>query len=186
MPSTAEKRKIIRRSLLAAPECSNRMIAMQCGVDGNTVATVRTLMEQSGELPQVVVRYGRDGRRRDIRGFQGVKKLDRPFTTSEKQLIERAGFTGSMIYLLEMESRVKIGVTASLLDRVRKLLFQYPTANLTALALGNRNDEQAVHRFLQPQRVHGEWFECPLDEVLQAMRRRGLAPITLEEAYVRS
>jgi hypothetical protein len=50
MPSTAEKRKIIRKALIAEPRFSNRAIATRLGVDSKTVATVRRAMEDSEEF----------------------------------------------------------------------------------------------------------------------------------------
>jgi N6-adenosine-specific RNA methylase IME4 len=57
-------RDAIARRLKRTPEQSNRHIAAAVGVDHHTVASIRRVLQASGEFPQLPKTIGRDGRAR--------------------------------------------------------------------------------------------------------------------------
>lgn len=65
----SQRRVLIAEELREQPEASNRKIAAGLGVDDKTVATVRSDMESTAEIPQLDERKGRDGRTRRIVQF---------------------------------------------------------------------------------------------------------------------
>lgn len=67
--TTEAKRTLIAEDLKEEPDASNRKIASGLGVDDKTVATVRTELESTAEIPQLDARKGRDGKSRKIVQF---------------------------------------------------------------------------------------------------------------------
>jgi N6-adenosine-specific RNA methylase IME4/ParB-like chromosome segregation protein Spo0J len=65
----AQRRSLIAAELRDVPAASDRAVAAGLGVDHKTVATVRTGLEATGEIPQLDARKGRDGRERRIVQF---------------------------------------------------------------------------------------------------------------------
>lgn len=62
--TTAQKREVIRQTLLASHDLSNNYISEIVGVDDKTVAAVRREMEGSSEIPMLPRLRGKDGRSR--------------------------------------------------------------------------------------------------------------------------
>ena len=62
--ATAQKRDLIAKLLIAAPNRSNNAIAKIVCVDDKTVGTVRRTCEGRGEIPKVATTIGADGRSR--------------------------------------------------------------------------------------------------------------------------
>ena len=76
----AAKRQIIADELKENPDRSNRWIAKSLGVDHKTVASVRTPMGATGEVPQTDYRLGADGRYRPATRSDGVHESVTPST----------------------------------------------------------------------------------------------------------
>jgi site-specific DNA-methyltransferase (adenine-specific) len=62
--TTAQKREVIRQTLMASHDLSNNYISEIVGVDDKTVAAVRREMEQTSEIPTHTHFRGKDGRKR--------------------------------------------------------------------------------------------------------------------------
>ncbi|MFO0892989.1 MAG: DNA methyltransferase [Isosphaeraceae bacterium] len=80
------KRQHIADELKDNPDRSNRWIAKSLGVDHKTVASVRTPMGASGEVPQTDYRLGADGRYRPATRSNG----EREFLTTTPESEPRA------------------------------------------------------------------------------------------------
>ena len=66
---TAEQRReLIAKVLKAKPEASNRLIAKQVKADDKTVASVRSVLESTAEIPQLKKTKGKDGKARPVKG----------------------------------------------------------------------------------------------------------------------
>jgi hypothetical protein len=65
---TAEQRReLIAKVLKAKPEASNRLIAKQVKADDKTVASVRSVLESTAEIPQLKKTKGKDGKARPVK-----------------------------------------------------------------------------------------------------------------------
>lgn len=62
--SNEQQREVVKRTVKAMPELSDRLIAEQLGVDGKTVNDVRGELEATAEIPQLDYRKGKDGKTR--------------------------------------------------------------------------------------------------------------------------
>jgi N6-adenosine-specific RNA methylase IME4 len=87
--TTEAKRTLIAEDLKEEPDASNRKIAAGLGVDDKTVATVRTELESTAEIPQLDARKGRDGKSRKIVQFvPGTPEEKKGLLISAKEVNE--------------------------------------------------------------------------------------------------
>jgi len=63
-----QRRELIAKVLKAKPEASNRLIAKQVKADDKTVASVRSVLESTAEIPQLKKTKGKDGKARPVKG----------------------------------------------------------------------------------------------------------------------
>lgn len=78
------------------------------------------------------------------------------------------------------EAPYKVGYTSNLPDRVRVLQTGHPRP-IKVLATAEANNaalyERNIHLALAEHQLTGEWFNCDLDTILDAVTNAGLSPI---------
>ena len=81
-----QKRGLIREQLRATPEQSDRQIAQALGVDHKTVNSQRKELETGGEIPQLEITTGTDGKtytRKPVSVFNPTKREERAVSNPE-------------------------------------------------------------------------------------------------------
>lgn len=101
--------------------------------------------------------YRRAGKRVRLNGRPGEKAFDRSYDLAHDAYEERR--KAHYVYFLRIGSRVKIGTTTNVDERIAALKTGMPGKPvLSYVAKGGRQLEASLHRKFAADRIHGEWF----------------------------
>jgi DNA-binding transcriptional MerR regulator len=90
---------------------------------------------------------------------------------SDFQLEESPDTTGQHLYVMESQGLFKIGRSSDVLRRERQLSGALGSHHLVQVFENEVSLEIHLHRLLQQKRVQGEYFDCSLDEIREALRK---------------